>query len=155
MRRGILAATEPIDLFSTDYRHIDGIQWKIKEIIDVVPVLNGQPSPFASFVKDQTDTSEKFHECLKEFCATHPLVLAFDTFENLDQVAGYWLFSSDDGGLQVPGLLCIVAGRDREIGEIDTYRKKPFVKEIRVSGFTLKEGGRVFINGSLLNLWIR
>jgi Cdc6-like AAA superfamily ATPase len=54
-KSGALVAEEPIDLFSTDYRHIDGIQWKIKEIIENLPGLVGKPNPFADFVKGKTD----------------------------------------------------------------------------------------------------
>ncbi len=137
----ILAPKELIDLFSTDYRHIDGIQWGIKEIIENLPELVGKPSPFATWVKGKTDTSENFYDCLKKFCAKHPLALAFDTFENLDTVASNWIFKSERGGLQVPGLICIIAGRreGREKQELDGYRGNPLVKEMPISGFSLEE----------------
>jgi len=142
-QQGFLAAEEPIDLFSTDYRHIDGIQWKIKEIIENLQGLKGKSSPFADFVKGKTDTSEKFYECLKDFCSKNPLVLAFDTFENLDKVASDWLFSSDKGGLQVPGLICIVAGR-YEKENLGSYRENTLVKEVVVSGFTIQEASKFY-----------
>jgi len=137
----MLAPENPIDLFATEYRNIDGLQWKIKEIIESLPALAGQPSPFASWIKGKTDTSENFYDCLKAFCAEHPLVLAFDTFENLDTVACSWLFKSERGGLLVPGLICIIAGRreGREKEELDGYRENPLVKEIPISGFSLEE----------------
>jgi tetratricopeptide (TPR) repeat protein len=140
-KKGVLAPNAPIDLFSTDYRHIDGIQWKIIEIVENLSGLKGKQSPFARYEKGRTDTSDNFYDCLKEFCAEHPLVLAFDTFENLDRVASNWLFKSERGGLQVPGLICIIAGREegRDKKELDEYRGNPLVKEIPISGFTLEE----------------
>jgi tetratricopeptide (TPR) repeat protein len=141
---GFLATREPIDLFCTDYRHIDGIQWKIRDIIEQLTEREGESSPFADWVKGRSDTSEKFYECLKAFCAEHPLVLAFDTFENLDKVTSDWLFKGEPDGLQVPGLICIVAGRDKEIADLETYHKNPLVEEIHVSGFSLEETEEFF-----------
>ncbi len=183
----VLVPREPIDLFSTDCRHIDGLQWKIKDTVETLLVrealekaqktgvslpddiasvlstdhhpfegileksrefletlpeeLRGESNPFASWVKDKTDTSENFYEYLEAFCKNHMLVLAFDTFENLDTVASKWLFNSERGGLQVPGLVCIIAGRTegREKEELDGYCKNPLVKEIPILGFSLKE----------------
>lgn len=132
----VLVLDEPIDVFSTDYRHIDGIQWRIKEIVENLPELKERRSPFAEWVKGKSDTSEKFYECLKNFCAEHPLVLAFDTFENLDKVASDWMFKSEPDGLQVPGLICIVAGRDDAKIDINSYRKNPLVNSLVVSGFS-------------------
>ncbi len=136
-----ICAKDPIDLFATEYRNIDGLQWKIKEVIESLPELAGQPSPFAYWIKGETDTSENFYDCLKAFCAEHPLMLAFDTFENLDTVSSNWLFNNASGGLQVPGLICIIAGRTegREEEELDGYRTNPLVQEIPISGFTLEE----------------
>jgi len=137
----LLTATEPIDFFSTEYRNIDGLQWKIKEVIENLPELAEKPSPFASWIKGETDTSENFYDCLRGFCAEHPLVLAFDTFENLDPLTSNWLFSFDRGGLQVPGLITIIAGRTegREEEELNGYRTNPLVQETPISGFTLEE----------------
>ncbi|MBI5950754.1 MAG: toll/interleukin-1 receptor domain-containing protein, partial [Chloroflexi bacterium] len=136
-----ICADEPIDLFSTDYRHIDGIQRKIKEIIEALPEIKDEPSPFADWIEGRTDTSDNFYDCLKTFCEKRPLVLAFDTFENLDSVASSWLFKGENDGLQVPGLICVIAGREegRDKEELDGYRYNPLVKEIPISGFTLKE----------------
>lgn len=136
---GVGAAKELIDLFSTDYRHIDGIQGKINEVIKHHTSSLGEPDPFSEFVEGETDTSETFYECLKMFCASHPFVLAFDTFENLDKVAGDWIFKGGPDGLQVPGLICIVAGRDQEIDDIEHYLNNPNVLKMPVSGFTLAE----------------
>jgi hypothetical protein len=60
-KQGFFAPEEPIDLFSTDYRHIDGIQWRIKEIIENLPALKEKPDPFADWVGGKSDTSEKFY----------------------------------------------------------------------------------------------
>jgi tetratricopeptide (TPR) repeat protein len=140
---GILAPEEPIDFFSTDFRHIDGIQFKIKAIIEDLPVVKGRPSPFAGFIKGKTDTSEKFYECLKNFCAEYPLVLAFDTFENLDKVASDWLFRSEKGGLQVPGLITVVAGRYSK-NDLKVYLENPLVKKVAVSGFSHAEAEKFY-----------
>lgn len=146
---GVLISHEPIDLFSTDYRHIDGIQWKVKEVIEDLTGLKNESSPFTSWVEGKTDTSEKFYECLKAFCAKQPLALAFDTFEKLDKVASDWLFKGEPNGLQVPGLICIVAGREQdEEGEekegLEIYRKNVLVKEAIILGFTSDEANGFF-----------
>ncbi len=144
--QGILIASEPIDLFSTDYRHIDGIQWKVKEVVEDITGLKDASSPFASWVRGKTDTSEKFYECLKAFCAKQPLVLAFDTFENLDKVASDWLFKGEPDGLQAPGLICVVAGRITKDKEDDVagYRENPLVEAVEIKGFNTKEADEFF-----------
>lgn len=144
-KQGFLAPDEPIDLFSTDYRHIDGIQWRIKQIIEELLDLKKQPSPFADWIRGKTDTSERFYECLKSFCEKTPLVLAFDTFENLDKVASDWLFKGGPDGLQAPGLVCIVAGRDKEREDIATYQNNPLVLKNKIRGFTAKEANKFFL----------
>jgi len=136
-----LAPKEAIDLFSTDYRHIDGLQRKIKELIE--NLTEGKPSPFADWIKNKADTSEKFYECLKAFCVDHPLVLAFDTFENLDKVASNWIFKGEPNGLQVPNLICIVAGREKD--DIELYQNNLLTISKEVSGFTLKEADDFFL----------
>ncbi|KAA0262470.1 MAG: ATP-binding protein, partial [Chloroflexi bacterium] len=135
-KQGYLAPDEPIDFFSTDYRHIDGIQSRLKGIVDNLAASKGKTSPFADWISGETDTSEKFYEYLKKFCGENPLVLAFDTFENLDKVASDWLFKGEPDGLQSPGLICVMAGRVEEKADIDDYRNNPLVKEAYISGFT-------------------
>lgn len=135
----ILAPEEPLDLFSTDLRHIDGIQLKIIETIENLTGLKDENSPFAEFFGENANTSEKFNKCLKTFCEKSPIVLTFDTFENLDTVASKWMFASDDEGLQVPGLICIIASR-YEKDDLEKYRSNNLlVKEIPISGLTLQE----------------
>jgi tetratricopeptide (TPR) repeat protein len=136
---GVLATEEPIDFFSTDLRYIDGIQWKIKEILEQHPAIREQNlNPFRDFIEGETDTNERFYECLKNYCALYPSVIAFDTFENLDTVTSDWLFRGAPDGLQVPGLLCIVAGRP-EKANLDKYRTNAIVEEIILPGLTLEE----------------
>jgi hypothetical protein len=134
----MLAPEEPLDLFSTDLRHIDGIQLKIIETIENLTGLKNETSPFAEFFGENANTSEQFNKCLKIFCEKNPLVLTFDTFENLDIVASNWLFESGDEGLQVPGLICVVASRP-EKDYLEKYRSNPLVKAILISGLTLQE----------------
>lgn len=133
----ILAPDYPLDLSVTEYRSIDGIQRKIIQIVETLTGLKDSRSPFAEFQKENQDTSEQFNRCLREFCAKTPLVLAFDTFETLDTVASNWLFAEGNEGLQMPGLICIVAGRPRQDTDI-LIKKKP-VKRIALSGLSLQE----------------
>lgn len=134
----ILAPEYPFDLSVTEHRSIDGIQWKIVETIETLTGLKDSQSPFAEFQKENQDTSEQFNQCLRAFCVKTLLVLAFDTFETLDIVASNWLFAEGNEGLQVPGLICIVAGRPKE--DIDSFlEKKPWVKKIALSGLSLPE----------------
>lgn len=133
----ILAPDYPLDLSVTEYRSIDGIQWKIIEMVETLTGLKDAQSPFAEFQKENQDTSEQFNRCLRAFCAKTPLVLAFDTFETLDTVASNWLFAEGNEGLQVPGLICIVAGRPRE--DINSFLEKKPVKKIALSGLSLPE----------------
>lgn len=135
---GLLTPEYPIDLSVTENRSIDGIQWKIIEMIEALTGLKGVDSPFVEFQTEYQDTSEQFNRCLRAFCAKTPLVLAFDTFETLDTVASNWLFAEGNEGLQVPGLICIVAGRPRE--DIEKFlEKKPWIKRIVLSGLSLSE----------------
>lgn len=148
---GILAPERPVDLSVTEHRSIDGIQWKIVEMIENITNLKGENSPFAEFLKENRSTSEQFHRCLREFCKKTLLVLAFDTFEVLDPVASNWLFSGGNEGLQVPGLLCIVAGRPSK-DNLDKYRRSnnKLVEELLISGLTLSET-KEFYRQHLLN----
>ncbi|NOH01853.1 MAG: hypothetical protein HND47_07755 [Chloroflexi bacterium] len=135
---GILMPQNPLDLSTTQLRSIDGIQSKIIEVIETLTGLKEEQSPFAEFFKDNRNTSEQFNRCLREFCKKTPLVLAFDTFEVLGTVASNWLFAEGDEGLQVPGLVCIVAGRS-EKENLQRYTVNPLVKPIEISGFTIPE----------------
>lgn len=135
----ILALDYPLDLSVTEYRSIDGIQWKIIEMVETLTGLKDSQSPFTEFQKENQDTSEQFNRCLRAFCAKTPLVLAFDTFETLDTVASNWLFAEGNEGLQVPGLICIVAGRPREDNDSLLEEKKQLVKRIALSGLSSSE----------------
>ncbi|HBI00184.1 MAG TPA: hypothetical protein DDY18_01005 [Flavobacterium sp.] len=143
--RKILAPVEPLDLFSTELRNIDGIQKKIIETIEELTGLKGKESPFAEYYEENQDTSKQFNKCLRAFCANNkkPLLLAFDTFENLDTVASNWLFETGSEGLQVPGLICIVAGRP-EKENLKQYISNPLVKEIKLHGLTLQEAQNLY-----------
>lgn len=134
---GVLAPEYPLDLSATEYRSIDGIQWKIIEMVEALTGLKDSRSPFAEFQKENQDTSEQFNRCLRAFCAQTPLVLAFDTFETLDTVSSNWLLAEGNEGLQVPGLICIVAGRPRQ--DIDILIEKKTIKRIMLSGLSLSE----------------
>lgn len=134
----VLSVGHPLDLSATEHRSIDGIQLRIVEIVETLTSLEGDASPFAEFRKENQDTSEKFNQCLRKFCAQTPLMLAFDTFEMLNTVTSNWLFSEGKDGLQVPGLICIVAGRTEKDG-LDNYLNNSLVKKIVVTGLTLLE----------------
>lgn len=138
---GVLAPTEPLDLFSTDLRHIDGIQTRIVDIIDSLIDQDSEKYPFADY--KAKPTSEKFNACLRKFCKKKPLVLAFDTFENLDKVASNWIFEDGLEGLQVPGLICIVASRPQK-DEIEKFRTASLVKEIDIKGLSFVETEEFF-----------
>lgn len=140
---GFYAPVEPLDFFSTDLRYIDGIQLKVIELIENLTDLKGEQSPFAEYYKENQDTSEQFNKCLKAFCEENSLVLAFDTFENLDTVASNWLFEGGNEGLQVPGLICIVAGRP-EKENLEKYRSIQNVKQIVLTGLTLPEAEKLY-----------
>ena len=135
---GRLAPDGPLDLFSTGLRHIDGIQLEIIETVEKLTGLRDAQSPFAEFSEENRNTSEQFNKCIRAFCEKNPLVLAFDTFENLDTVASNWLFETGNEGLQVPGLICIVAGRP-EKDNIEKYLADPLVKKLEISGLNLLE----------------
>ena len=132
----ILVVEELIDFHSTDYRHIDGIQNKIVEVIDhFTSIQKNFGDVFLEYKSPKGDTSETFHRCLQKFCLEHSLVLAFDTLERLGQVASDWLFRADIGGLQVPGLICIVAGRRA----LDDIPNAPFINKLNLFGLNKEE----------------
>lgn len=123
----VVIVPEPIDVISTDYRHIDGLQAKIATELET---LVGQQA-FADFRK--RPTSEQFHACLEALCRNQVVVLALDTFEHLHgDVAGDWVLSDDERGLQVPGLVCIAAGRL-------PCPNKSFIRQLQLSGFNVDE----------------
>ncbi|MBN8580352.1 MAG: toll/interleukin-1 receptor domain-containing protein [Anaerolineae bacterium] len=134
----ILAPVEPLDFFATEHRTIDGIQNRIIEIVENLTGLKEERSPFLEFRKEYKDTSEQFNRCLRDFCLGNPLVLGFDTFEVLDTVVSNWLFDGGNNGLQVPGLICVIAGR-RSIAGLDRQSNNRLTKEIELSGLTLRE----------------
>lgn len=115
-----------IDTYSTGNRHIEGV------ISTIVEQLNLPDSVLANYnqEKERLENARKqegyaqtglearlnalaaaFRRDLQELVAEQPMVVAFDTFEHVSQTpTGRWILSPD--GLQMPGLLCIVAGRD-------------------------------------------
>lgn len=139
----VLAPWEPLDFFSTDLRNIDAIQHRLIEIIGNLPGVRDGENPFAEYLKPNQDTGEQFNKCLRAFCERQPLVLAFDTLESLDNLAATWLFAGGTTGLQVPGLLCLIAGRP-EAENFEQHRSSPLVREIRLSGLTLAEAQALY-----------
>jgi tetratricopeptide (TPR) repeat protein len=137
------APRDPLDLFSTDLRNIDAIQLRVIETIEDLTGWKGLESPFAEFRKPNQDTGEQFNQCLRAFCKKQPLVLAFDTLESLEPLAGNWLFESGVDGLQVPGLYCLIAGRS-EMMDLPRYRSYPLVREIQLSGLTSQEAQSLY-----------
>jgi len=133
----------PIDLYSTDSQSIGDIQLKIEGIIDEFSVMNGESNPFIGWDEDKIDSNEKFYERLKTFCRKYPIILAFDNFEDLNKITSDWIFKGGPGGLQVPGLICIVASR-YEKEDLVIYRKNFLVKEMHISGLTVKEAEELF-----------
>lgn len=57
---------------------------------------------------------EAFQDIIREVCKKQSIVLAFDTFENVQNgPVGKWLLSSD--GLNIPGVICLIASRLKPI----------------------------------------
>lgn len=129
------------DFSATELRSIDGIQSKIVEAVEKTTKLVGEKSPFAEFSKKGQNTSEQFNADLRKFCAKTPLLLVFDTLEMLGTVAMNWIFEDGNEGLQVPGLVCVVAGRpEKEVNiNLEKYKSKFHVNVCWIEGLSLLE----------------
>jgi len=126
-RTDFLAPDQLVDMYSTDNRHIEGV-------MDTI-VRNLRPIGAYAFteydaakadlecaraikefsqegIDEKLDALEQsFHSTLKRISQETPIVVAFDTFEHVqDGPVGNWILS--DGGLLMPGVLCLVASRN-------------------------------------------
>jgi tetratricopeptide (TPR) repeat protein len=128
-----------IDFHPTYYRTVDGIQARIKQLLEEFIASRGFLVPMCPFSDyEARPTPEVFHTCLERLCKEHPTILAFDTFERLDQSVRDWLLNDGYRGLQVPGLICVVASRpeDETSHPVETINPRSFlIKSIEVSGF--------------------
>lgn len=122
-----LVPQEPIDMYSTSCRHIEGVVEAIVERLR--PLVTSEDFSSYNIVKselEQSRTQENYSQegiksrleavtnafrgCLQGITNTKPVVLAFDTFEYVqDGPVGHWVLSEQ--GLQLPSLLCIIASR--------------------------------------------
>lgn len=97
-----------IDFFDTDNRYEEGVQ---QTLIQLFGAENAES--FAPFNQLNRRSPREFHRCLTQICQEQKLVLAFDTFELVKgEPVAEWLFSQTTDGLLVPGLICIIAGRE-------------------------------------------
>ena len=117
-----------IDTYSTNHRYEEGIidtiitQLKVFHRSDIFDTYDKekQKNLLAHEDSDYTQTGldkrleelkQAFRNCLKNIVKESPIVLTFDTFEHVHNTpAGNWILS--DSGLQMSGVICIIAGRD-------------------------------------------
>jgi tetratricopeptide (TPR) repeat protein len=143
-QEAFLVARDVIDMFATGSRHLEGVMEAIIAQLSSpegdVPDLNKVSLPEDAFSdyrkgKESLDAARQqegyaqvgleaglnalvatFRRELGQVVRKYPVVLAFDTFEHVqDTAVGWWLLSEE--GLQMPGLLCIVSGRKANPGD--------------------------------------
>ncbi len=120
-----------IDAYSTEHRHIDGIQ---RTIIDRLGEQH-----FESYLQPRGDTSENFRECLSRLCEKVTVVLAFDTFEQVNPyVAGRWILQDYPHSLQMPGLICVIGSRTSPLWT-DEY-----IHVIELGGFSARDAWSLY-----------
>lgn len=85
------------------YGKLDNMDGELNQIIEDMS-RSEQVEYLGSALRD------RFQDLIVEICKEKKLVLAFDTFENVQNgPVGKWVLSSD--GLQIPGVICLVASR--------------------------------------------
>lgn len=120
-----------IDMSATKHRHIEGVMDAVEErlrtekealfieyfsrylqVKDRLAMLRERPDYSEEGLDAQLKIVQKtFSEGLRQFAEQQPLVLAFDTLEDVYGTSVYNNWLCDSAGLQVPGVICILAGR--------------------------------------------
>lgn len=125
-----LVLDQLIDMYATDVRHPEGV---VAAIVERLP-LNVTTDMFATYdearkeldrVRQEPGYSQEgidnklktlintFRACIQQVSADRPIVLAFDTFEHVqDGPVGKWILSED--GLYMPGVICLIASRQAD-----------------------------------------
>ena len=115
-----------IDMYSTTHQSIEGVMDAVVERlrseakIDLVEyegrreelrrARSRRDYPQGGIQKRLDDVIRAFRSCLAIVADQKTVVLAFDTFEHVqDGTVGQWILNED--GLQMPGVVCIVASR--------------------------------------------
>ena len=126
-KESYLVPSSSIDMFSTSSQHIEGVMDAItkqlkplvsKGVFDSFDEANKQLQD----ARDLSDYSSEgiavklealqitFRDCINQLVKKSPVVLALDTFEHVHNTpVEDWVMS--ENGLQIPGLICIIAGR--------------------------------------------
>lgn len=113
-----------IDMYATRNRYLEGVMESIIEHLGLANTLSKYPKEKERLLQARQETkypvqsveahlstlAAAFRQELSQFVRHQPVVLAFDTFEHVQDTAiGHWIL--DEQGLQMPGLLCLIAGR--------------------------------------------
>jgi tetratricopeptide (TPR) repeat protein len=69
---------------------------------------------------------DAFQQVIRSICKERTLVLAFDTFEIVQNgPVGKWLLSKD--GIDIPGVLCLIASRQKPLEDSPGYKEFPYL----------------------------
>lgn len=128
-RPGIQVLQNPIDMYSHSNRHPEGV---MDTIVCQLPSA-AAPGGFESYAKAKRelekarqlgpeeyseegirrrlqDVEQAFHSCLEQTAQGETVVLALDTFENVQNgPVRRWVLSED--GLLLPGVICLIGSR--------------------------------------------
>ena len=149
----LLVPRKLIDMYSTGSRHIEGVIEIIVERLRSL-VIRGTFTEYdkakneleearavEGYSKEDIEAkletlTEVFRQCLRQIGNKKSIVLAFDTFEHIqDGPVGKWILS--ENGLQMPGVLCIIASRKPNSSDPD---------QRSISGLTLDEALNFYDN---------
>jgi len=87
---GVVAAPEIVDVSTTNYQTIDGLQNQIAKLL-----VKPDGSKLFDENRDNSVTAQEFRDQLKILCEHNAVVLAIDTFETIQlDVAGRWVLSA-------------------------------------------------------------
>lgn len=128
-KRNFFVLSSLVDMYSTGSQHIEGVMDAIVERLKLTEMVpDGIFVSFDEANKQLQDArnlqgfssegiavrlealQNTFRDCLSQLVKKSPVILALDTIEHIHATSvEEWVMS--DSGLQMPGLICIIAGR--------------------------------------------
>ena len=153
-----LAPDKFLDMYSTSNRHLEGMLAILAERLSEVTGRSAFQPYFDARedlkrARDQKEYSQEdltrkvktvadtFRGCMKKLAEQKTIVLAFDTFENVqDSEVGDWILSND--GLQMPNLICLVGTRTSL--SLEKERTYSAVREITLGGLSDEDAVEFF-----------
>ena len=153
-----LAPDKFLDMYSTSNRYLEGMLAILADRLNEITGRNAFQNYFDAKddlqkAREQGEYSQEdmpnkiealvrtFHECLQKLTEQKTIVLAFDTFEIVqDSEVGDWILSNE--GLQMPNLICLVGTRTT----LSSKKKETFtaVCEVTLGGLSDEDAVEFF-----------